>query len=265
MNFRLLLPVIALIILMSSCSEYDKLLKDGTPQERLVAANEYYEKGVYFKAVQLYDQLIIEMRGTPPFEEIYYRYAWCHYHQEQYLMAAYYFKNMTRTMPNSKYAEECLFMSAYCQYLESSETSLDQTPTMDALTEFQLFVNRYPNSEKVKECNTLMDELRLKLETKAFNIAKLYYQIEEYKAAVVCFNNVLKDFPATVYKEESMFLLFKAQYFYASGSVDSKKRARFEEAVTAYKKFAAQFPESKYLREAEQLNSKITLQLSKLN
>lgn len=265
MKLRVLFLFLPLLLIAVSCSEYDKLLKEGTTPARLEKANELYEKGVYFKAIQLYDQLIVELRGQPQFEEVYYRYSWCHYHQEQFLLAAYYFKSLTKTMPNSKYAEEALYMSAYCQYLESAETSLDQTPTTDALTEFQLFVDRYPNSERVKECNTLMDELRYKLETKAFNIAKLYYQIEEYKASIVALNNVIKEFPATTYKEEVYFLLFKANYHYAAGSIDSKKKERFALATSAYKRFSASYPESKFLREADLYNEKINLQLSKLN
>ena len=53
---------------MISCSEYDKLLKDGSAQARLDAANDYYNKGNYFKALQLYDLLIVELRGLPQFE-----------------------------------------------------------------------------------------------------------------------------------------------------------------------------------------------------
>ncbi len=257
--------LIALILTGVSCSEYDKLLKDGTAQQRLNAANEYYDKGNYFKALQLYDQLIVELRGLPPFEEAYYRYCWCNYQQDQFLMAAYYFKNLAKTLPNSKYAEESLFMAAYCQYLESAETPLDQSSTTDALKEFQLFVNKYPNSEKVKQCNDLMDELRFKLETKDFNTALLYYKIEEYKAAVVAMQNVLKDYPATKYREQAMFYILKAEYSYAAGSIDSKKKERFAQATKAFNTFKSQYPQSAYLREAETINQKISLQLSKLN
>ncbi|PKP01021.1 MAG: outer membrane protein assembly factor BamD [Bacteroidetes bacterium HGW-Bacteroidetes-6] len=265
MKLHWLFLFLPLLLITVSCSQYDKLLKDGSSQERLAKANELYEKGVYFKAIQLYDQLIVEYRGKSEFEDIYYRYAYCYFKQEQYLMAAHYFSSLARTLPNSKYAEEAFFMGAYCQYLESAEPSLDQTSTTEALTEFQLFVNKYPSSERVKQCNDLMDELRLKLETKAFNLAKLYFQVEEYKAAIVALNNVLKDYPGSQYKEEILFLVFKSNYYYANGSIAAKQRERFAAAETAYKKFASSYPDSKYMREAANLNDRINLQLSKLN
>ncbi len=257
--------LIVLILTGVSCSEYDKLLREGTPQARLEAANEFYSKGNYFKALQLYDQLIVELRGMPQFEEAYYKYCWCNYQQQQYLAAAYYFKNLAKTLPNSKYAEESLYMSAYCQYLESSDAPLDQTSTNDALTELQLFVNKYPKSEKVKQCNELMDELRFKLETKDFNTAMLYFKIEEYKAAVVAFTNLLKEYPATKYKEQALFYILKSEYYYAAGSIDSKKKERFEHAAKAYTTLMMQFPTTSFQKEADIINEKIKTQISKLN
>ena len=257
--------LIVLILTGVSCSEYDKLLREGTPQARLEAANEYYSKGNYFKALQLYDQLIVELRGMPQFEEAYYKYCWSNYQQEQYLAAAYYFKNLAKTLPNCKYAEEALYMSAYCQYLESADAPLDQTSTSDALTELQLFVNKYPKSEKVKQCNELMDELRFKLETKDFNTAMLYFKIEEYKAAVVSFTNLLKEYPATKYKEQALFYILKSEYYFAAGSIDSKKKERFEHASKAYTTLMMQFPTTSFLKEAEIINEKIKTQISKLN
>jgi outer membrane protein assembly factor BamD len=77
--------------------------------------------------------------------------------------------------------------------------------------------------------------------------------------------NVLKDYPATKYREQAMFYILKAEYSYAAGSIDSKKKERFAQATKAFNTFKSQYPQSAYLREAETINQKITLQLSKLN
>jgi outer membrane protein assembly factor BamD len=264
MKFWQTFLLIVLILTGVSCSRYEKLQKEGAPQARLEAANKYFKEGNYFKALQLFDQLIVELRGMPQFEDAYYKYCWCNYQQEQYLTAAYYFKNLTKTLPNSKYAEEALYMSAYCQYIESAEAELDQTSTKDALNEFQLFVNKYPKSERVAQCNDLMDKLWFKLETKDFNSAMLYFKIEEYKAAVVCFNNLLKDYPATKYKEQALFYTLKSEYYYALGSVDAKKKERFQDAAKAYNVLIAQYPQTTFMKEAQAINSKIKQQISKL-
>ncbi|NLL28145.1 MAG: outer membrane protein assembly factor BamD [Bacteroidales bacterium] len=257
--------LILFVSLSLSCSKYDKLLKNGTLKERLEAANNYYDKSNYFKALQLYDQLIVELRGSADFEEAYYKYCYCNYNQEQYMAAAYYFKQLAKTLPNGKYAEEALYMAAYCLYLESADAELDQTSTHNALNEFQLFVNKYPESKRIQDCNDIMDQLRFKLETKDYNTAYLYFKIEEYKAAVIAFKNLIKDYPATIYKEQAAYYILKSQYNYALGSILSKKKERFDEAANYCDMFKTQYPNSKYYNEAEVLDNKIKQQLKKLN
>jgi outer membrane protein assembly factor BamD len=141
-------------------------------------------------------------------------------------------------------------MSAYCKYLESPKYSLDQTSTLEAINELQLFLDIFPNSERISECNKLIDELRGKLAKKEFEIAKMYLKMEEYLAAITTFDNLLKDFPDTAYKEESLFDLAKAHYYYALKSVETKKKERFQSAVEACDALIASYPESGYIKQA---------------
>ena len=97
------------------------------------------------------------------------------------IQAAYHFKQYARTYPLSEFAEDALFMSAYCNYLGSPIPSLDQEPTYKAIDELQVFVNTYPKSPLVDSANHLVDELQLKLETKDFENSKQYYKIKQYK------------------------------------------------------------------------------------
>ena len=209
----------------------------------------YYEKGDYLRALQLFDQLIPVVRGTDKAEKLYYSYAHCYYNQKDYILASYYFKQFVKNFPSSEYAEECYFKSAYCMYLDSPKYSLDQTNTYDALKELQLFLNMFPNSEKREECNKLIDDLRFKLQKKAFEIAKLYYKMEDYVAAIKAFENILKDYPDTEFKEDILYYIILSYYNYAELSIVSKKSERYQEAIEAYEKFNTFYPESKYQKE----------------
>jgi len=91
------------------------------------------------------------------------------------------------------------------------------------------------------------------LELKAYDNAKLYYRMEDYKAATIAFKNMLNDFPDTEYREELLFLSLKANYKLASNSVEKKKKDRFEETIKSYTKFVDNYPSSSYLREAESI------------
>jgi len=229
--------VIVVLQTMASCSHYQKVLKSDDLEYKYEEATKYYNEGEYFKALSLYEELIALYRGLGKAEEIYYYYAYSHYYLEDYIMAAFYFKNFIRTYPTSKHAEESMFTAAYCYYLNSPAYSLDQSSTYTAIEELQLFANRYPKSEKVSDCNELIDVLRDKLESKAFHISKLYFNLSEYKASIVSFNNVIRDYPDSKYQEESLLFILKSNYLLAINSVDSKKKKRFEDTIIAYQKF----------------------------
>src|SRR5690606_34098877 len=123
--------------------------------------------------------------------------------------ARYHFQDFVEYYANSPRAEECRFMAAYCFYLEAPRASLDQEYTYRAIESLQLFLNIYPESERAEEASNLIQELRDRLVAKAFANAKLYLDMglmDDYRAAVIAFDNALRDYPDTKYAEEMEFL-----------------------------------------------------------
>ena len=100
-------------------------------------------------------------------------------------------------------------------FMDSPEPSLDQTNTYGALDGVQNFLNTYPDSQYKEECNQIVDQMRRKLEMKAYDNTKLYYKIGDYKAAIVGFNNFKNEYPASEYNEEFAFLKIESQHKYA--------------------------------------------------
>ena len=223
----------------------------------------YYNQKDYYRALQLFDQLLPVYRGTTKAENIAYCYAYSYFKQSQYTLAAYQFNNFTSSFPKSDKVEECMYMSAYCNYLESASSSLDQTSTQDAIKNFQMFINVYPNSSRINECNGLIDKLRLNLETKAFDIAKMYYKIEDFTAAITSFKSMLKDYPDTKYKEDALYYILRANYKFASNSVSYKKEERYTSTVEAYNNFNKNFPTSDYIKECNNINKIALKELTK--
>ncbi len=244
---RIKYPAIAFIsITLLSCSKYSKIQKSQDFQYKYDKALEYYDNQDYYRALNLFDQVMPFFRGTDQAENISYKYAYAYYNQKEYVMGSYYFDRFAKTFPRSDKAEECAFMAAYCKYLDSPPYELDQTNTKQAIQELQVFINTYPHSERVKQSNELIDELREKLQLKDFEIARLYLKMEKYKAAVTSFESLLKDYPDTKYKEDAMFYSIKAYYYFASKSVKSKRKERYQEAVDVYQEFITLYPDSKY-------------------
>lgn len=267
MNWKIksLFVVVFSVFVFGSCSKYQRLLKSGDINKKYEMAIQYYEKKNYYRAIQLFDQVLPYYRGTEKAERIAFYYANCHYFDRDYEMASYLYRNLYSSFPKSQYAEEALYLSAFCQYKLSPKYSLDQTNTNQAIKGFQMFVNSFPASAKVQECNKYIDEMRSKLEIKAFQIALLYFNTLEYKAAVTAFTNVLKDFPDTKYKEQIMFYIFKSNFLYATKSIDSKKRERFQTAIESYEMFKRSFETSKFLPEAETIYQNTLKEINKLS
>ncbi len=245
------------VIIVSGCGKHQKLIKSSDNEAKYAAAIDYYDKKDYYRALQLFQQLINFYQGTDKAEKMQFYYAYCYYHQQDYILASYYFKRFATTYPRSKFAEEAVYMNAYCYFLDSPPSSLDQTNTFTAITELQLFIDMYPNSERVAEATDLIDQLRAKLQKKDLEIADLYLKMRLFEAAIKSYENLLKEYPDTDFKEEILFNILKSNFFYAENSIRTKQTERFQEALDAYNEFVFQYPESRYLREANNMKRTI--------
>ena len=156
-------------------------------------------------------------------------------------------------------------MSAYCYFLESPKYSLDKTNTQKAIQELQAFIDKFPNSEKVAECNLLIDDLSLKIHKKVFSIAKLYYDIEDYNAAITALNNLVADYPTIDNQSEIQFLILDSNYKLATNSINSKKMERINNTIASYLFFAKNFPEDTRIKDANIIYEKSIKQLEKFN
>jgi len=250
---KTLKSIFIVLILTTGCSEYQKLIKSSDFDAKYKKAMEYYDDEDYYRSQTLLEELLTVYKGTEKAEEIYYKYSNCYYYLDDYLLAGYHYKVFAQTYPNSKYAEECSYLSAYCHYLNSPNYSLDQTDTYKAIEALQLFINKYPASERKDTCNVLIDKLRYKLETKSFNNSTLYYKLGDYKAAITTIKASLSDYPDTKHREELMYMLLKANYLLAVNSIESKKAERYQETVNEYYAFIDEFPDNKNSKEIEKM------------
>ena len=140
--------------------------------------------------------------------------------------------------------------------------SLDQLDTNKALVAYQMFIDEYPDSERLAEANIHYKELKFKLEKKAFEIGKTYYKTAQtdfrnYKSAIVAFDNLINDFLGTKLKEEALYFRFKAYHDLVIVSTERKKLNRIKDAIAAYDKLVRNFPESKFLKDSDKLLSEI--------
>ncbi len=250
----LLLPALLLV----SCGEFNKALKSTDVEYKIEMAEKFYAAGNYDRAIPLLEELIVLTRGGAQSERMNYLHAKAFFGLKDFIMAAYYLNNFTRTFPKSGYAEECAFLSAYCHYRNSPAFPLDQEETRHAIDQMQLFMVRYPTTSLKDSCNTLIDMLRDKLEVKAYQGALQYYRMRNYQAAGVAFRSFLRDWPNSRFREQVLILSLRSDHDLAMNSVEAKKAERIQEAIRSYHNFADAFPQSRQLPDAERLYKELT-------
>ncbi len=253
-----------LSLLFPACSEYNKVVKSTDIEYKYAKSLEYYNNKEYHKSLPILEELIGLTRGTQRAEDVYYYYAKSQYGVKDYYLANYYLKTFTKTFSISTRCEECLFLAAECSYNLSPTFTLDQTDTQNSIDEYQLFLDKYPNSNLRDSANVRVSRLNNKLEQKAYENARIYSKTLKYKAASASLKDFIKKYPESRYKEEAMYLIVMNSYQYAIGSIDEKKLERLRLTSENYLTFASAFPKSKWLNDAESYYKKSQKQIEGL-
>ena len=148
-------------------------------------------------------------------------------------------------------------------YNDTPEPRLDQTSTYQAISAIQLFCENYPMSPYKEDAQQMMFKLQDKLVEKEYLSAKLYFDLgnymgNNYQSCVITAQNALRDFPYTERREDLSWLVLRAKYEMAVQSVEEKKVDRYRETIDEYYAYKNEFPEGKYLKDADKIFANAT-------
>lgn len=247
--------MLAILMLGSCTSAFDKILKSTDSELKYQKAMEYYKQEKYSKAYTLFDNITLNFRGTSRDDSINFFLAKSFFLDDDMISAAHYFDVFRQTFPRSPFTEEAYFLRCVSMYNTTYRASLDPRPSTQALAAMNEFLYLYPSNEWVPQVHTMQDDLLGRLDDKAFNSASLYYKIEEYKAAVMALKTTLKDNPNTRHREEILYLILTSSYELAKHSVPSKQRDRYQAVIDEYYNIVSEYPESKYRKNAESMHN----------
>lgn len=266
-NSRLFfLPLLLVLTMLTACSEFSAVLKSDDYEYKYEAAKALYADGQYRQASELFSMLLAPLKGTSYGEESLYMLAESNLKAKDYESAAMFFKKYYQVYPKGHYMEMARFNSGYSLYKQVADIRLDQTSTMEAIREYQDFLDYCPNTSLKEQTHAVIYELQDRLVEKEYLSAKLYYDLgtytlnsiyggNNYEACVVTAQNALKDYPyaSAGLREKLSILILRAKYHLARQSVEAKRVERFRDAIDEYYAFENDFPESKYLKEANSI------------
>ena len=256
-NLNVIVALLSAAIL-SSCGEYNKVLKSTDYNYKYEYAKKAFEEGKYTQAYTILEDIVTVFKGTDKAEESLFLLGMSYYENKDYLSSGSYFRTYYQHYPKGKYAELARFYCGYGYYLDSPETQLDQTGTVKAIEELQNFLEFFPKSDKVSIAQNAIFELQDKLVKKELENAILYYNLgnfmgNNYESAVIVAKNALKDYPYSKYKEQLEMLVLKSRFQEANQSTDEKKEERFRVVIDEYYSFINDFPESDNRQEADNI------------
>lgn len=257
--------LLLLVLSIVSCNSYQKALKSDDVAVKSDMANTMYEKGKYSKAIRLYEQVAPVYRGKPQAEKMFFMYSKALYDSKQYYLAGYQLENFVATYPKSEKREEAAFLGAECFYKLSPVYSLDQSDSQKAIDKMQKFIDIYPNSEYLPQANAYVKELREKMEKKAFEIAKQYNTISDFKGALKALELFIADYPGTPYKEQALFYRLDSAYKLAINSVEYKKEERLNYAKSTFNNLIKFNSATEYKAQAEEMAASIEIELQQFS
>lgn len=235
-----------------------------TFDENYAKAIKFYNGGQYLSAARLFEELYPLSMGTRRADTLLYFFADCYYKNKDYELAAFHFKDYAKHYPGTPQAEEAHFMCVKSAYEISPVYSVDQSTTLYAIDEMDLFIKSFPYSPHVEECNQMLDVLHEKLAQKDFEIIKLYYNTDHFQAAQIAVKNFLKEHPSSKYAHEAVYILVKNNYEYAHKSIASKKRERYQACVDAYNLLKNKYPNSGFYMDAKKVADDAIQQINKI-
>ncbi len=250
--------------LNSGCSDYNKIMKSTDLDYKYQRALGFIDSNKCFGALPILEEVVSLTHGTEMARDVQFHRAEAHRCVGDYYLARYHFKMFAKTFPNDTRSEEAQFEAAMCSYLLSPKPNLDQTESIAAIQELQLFLDRYPGSVLRDSSQTLIDLLRVKLEVKSFETARLYHKTNQYQSAVIALTGALKEFPDTPFREEMHWLILDSHFQYASQSTERRKLERYNDTIEAFLTFVARFPGSELIQEAQDIHLQCVNEIEKL-
>ncbi|GAY29772.1 outer membrane protein assembly factor BamD [Bacteroidaceae bacterium] len=254
-------------LFLISCGNYNKLQKTNNYDYKYEAAKQYYFEGQYNRASLFLQDVIATFKGTNKGEESLFLSGMSSYKARNYNAAMSFFRKYYQSYPRGLYTEKAHFYCGMSLYKNIPEVKLDQSATYEAISEFQEFLELYPGSVLSAEVQEIIFKLQDRLVEKEYLSAKLYYDLgsyflncsnggSNYQACIVTAENAIKDFPYTSRREDFAILILRAKFELAAQSIESKKEERYHNAIDEYYGFTNEYPESKYMKEANELFKK---------
>ncbi|MDD2336455.1 MAG: outer membrane protein assembly factor BamD [Geobacteraceae bacterium] len=168
------------------------------------------------------------------------------YHDENYIEAAAEYENFRKLHPKNPKAPYALYMQGLSNFYQVKKIDVDQTPTKNAVTLFDMFLQQYPDSDMTQKVRETLAEAKTRQAAHEMYVGRFYYRTDKYVAAIGRFEYALQKYPESPRSDEALFFLGKA--YLDNGNVGKAKES-LSRLVTEY-------PKSEFVNTAKKILSR---------
>ncbi len=264
MRIRSIIAVVLSLAAFVACkSQYELMLNSNDSDAKYKAAFDYFNQGKYSRAAALFESLSVLTNGTERDDTVRYYWGLSNYKFKDYYTAETNFEKFIEDYPRSPFTSDARYLRIDCLYRQTLRYELDPAPTYKAINTISEYIIEFPENTHMKECRDMLEELNSRLDRKAYEAAKLYYNMEDYLASRVAFRNVLKDDADNIYREDILYYIAMSSYKYAYLSVPAKQKERYLTFVDDYLNFVGELPDSHYRKELDSIYARVQRILGK--
>jgi len=225
----------------------EEATKQLSAEERFDNGMKAFKDEDYLTAIEEFKIVSLQYIGSKFADSAQFYLAECRYLRDEYILAAFEYDVLVRSMPSSIFVSRARFRRATCFYELSPNSILDQNYSRKAIDEYQAFLEYHPTDTLVSLAEQRINALNTKLAEKDFENGMTYMHMEYYKAATYYFDLVLDKYHDTQYAEPAY--LKKAEAL--------TNRKKYSDAKETLEKFREKYPSSILKLESDRLNSDI--------
>ena len=155
------------------------------------------EKKRYTKAVEKFQRLVSNFPGSPHVAEAQFLLAEAYFFTKDFVNATFEYQRLVDGYPSVEWVPQAQFKIAESHFLQSRRPELDQKETYDALQHYRRFLEDYPDSPLAARSRQRIIDCRSRLAKKQYLNGKLYHRQGYLEAAVLAYQEVLRDYTDT--------------------------------------------------------------------
>ena len=159
---------------------------------------------------------------------------------ESYVSALDEYRQFLALYPTHERADYAQYKLGGVYFNQMRRPERDQSQTHNAVTEFELFVQRYPDSPLMSQVRANLRTARDQLSEANFVVGRFYYRNKWYPGAIDRFEVILTEDPGYTDRDEVYFHLADAY----------RQTGRTDEALPLFERLVEEFPETEYIEQA---------------